>query len=107
MTESDVSAQGLQAVAQDLQLTRSQLQAVTAQINEISLTIEALSTQESSRPVFRAVGNLLLEVDDRKALTKELEDSKSTFKSHAGRLAERESALVSQYEKMAKAFEAQ
>tara|TARA_B100000745_G_scaffold128315_1_gene83653 strand:- start:220 stop:543 length:324 start_codon:yes stop_codon:yes gene_type:complete len=107
MTESDVAVQGLQAVAQDLQLTRSQLQAVTAQVNEISLTIEALSTQESSRPVFRAVGNLLLEVDDRKALTKELEDSKSTFKSHADRLVERESALVSQYEQMVKAFEAQ
>ena len=107
MTESDVAAQGLQAVAQDLQLTRSQLQAVTAQVNEISLTIEALSTQESSRPVFRAVGNLLLEVDDRKTLTKELEDSKSTFKSHADRLVERESALVSQYEQMVKAFEAQ
>ena len=107
MTESDMTAQDLQAVAQDLQLTRSQLQAVSAQVNEISLTIDALLTQESSRPVFRAVGNLLLEVDDRKALTKELEDSKSTFKSHAERLAERESALVSQYEQMAKAFEAQ
>jgi len=107
MTESDMTAQDLQTVAQDLQLTRSQLQAVTAQVNEISLTIEALSTQESSRPVFRAVGNLLLEVDDRKALTKELEDSKSTFKSHADRLVERESALVSQYEQMVKAFEAQ
>ena len=76
MSESDVTAQALQTVAQELQLTRSQLQAVSAQVNEISLTIEALSTQESSRPVIRSVGNLLLEVDDRIALTKELEDSK-------------------------------
>ena len=107
MTESEVSAQDLQTVAQELQLIRSQLQAVTAQVNEISLTIEALEAQDSSRPVYRAVGNLLLEVQDRESLTKELEDSKTTFDSHAGRLAERESALVLQYEEMAKSFESQ
>ena len=107
MTDHSVTAQEMQAVAQELQLTRSQLQAVSAQVNEISLTLEALETQESSRPVFRAVGNLLLEVDDRESLTKELEDSKSTFEIHASRLAERESAIVSQYEEMAKSFEGQ
>ena len=31
----------------------------------------------------------------------------STFDSHAGRLVERESALVLQYEEMAKSFESQ
>ena len=89
MTDHSVTAQELQTVAQELQLTRSQLQAISAQVNEISLTLEALETQDSSRPVFRAVGNLLLEVDDRDALAKGLEDSKSTFETHAGRLAER------------------
>lgn len=107
MTESDVSTQDLQAIAQELQLIRSQLQAVSAQVNEITLTLEALETQDSTRPVFRAVGNLLLEVDDRQALTVELDESKSAFENHAGRLTERESALVSQYEEMAKAFETQ
>jgi len=46
-------------------------------------------------------------VDDREALAKELEESKSTFEIHAGRLAERESTIVSQYEEMAKSFEGQ
>ena len=64
MTDEEVSVQDLQGVAQELQLVRSQLQAVTAQVNEISLTIEALGTQDPSRPVYRAVGNLLLEVED-------------------------------------------
>ena len=54
MTDHSVTAQELQAIAQELQLTRSQLQAVSAQVNEISLTLEALETQDSSRPVFRA-----------------------------------------------------
>ena len=102
-----MTAQDLQAVAQELQLTRSQLQAVSAQVNEISLTLEAFASQDPSRPVFRAVGNLLLEVDDRQSLTDELDESKSAFESHAGRLTDRESALVSQYEGMAKRFESQ
>ncbi|MDP6662255.1 MAG: prefoldin subunit [Candidatus Thalassarchaeaceae archaeon] len=107
MTDEEVSVQDLQGVAQELQLVRSQLQAVTAQVNEISLTIEALGTQDPSRPVYRAVGNLLLEVEDRETLAKELGESKSAFDSHAGRLADRESALVSNYEEMAKSFESQ
>ena len=107
MTDEGVSVQDLQGVAQELQLIRSQLQAITAQVNEISLTIEALESQDLSRPVYRAVGNLLLEVDDREALANELGESMSTFGSHAGRLAERESTLVSQYEEMAKSFESQ
>jgi len=107
MTDEGVSVQDLQGVAQELQLVRSQLQAITAQVNEISLTIEALESQDLSRPVYRAVGNLLLEVDDREALANELGESMLTFESHAGRLVERESALVSQYEEMAKAFESQ
>ena len=107
MTKTDLTAQDLQTIAQELQLTRSQLQAVSAQVNEISLSLEALASQDSSRPVFRAVGNLLLEVDDRQALADELDVSKSAFESHAGRLTDRESTLVSQYEEMAKAFEAQ
>ena len=107
MTDEGVSVQDLQGVAQELQLVRSQLQAITAQVNEISLTIEALESQDLSRPVYRAVGNLLLEVDDREALANELGESMLTFESHAGRLVERESALVSQYEEMAKSFESQ
>ncbi len=107
MTDEGVSVQDLQGVAQELQLVRSQLQAISAQVNEISLTIEALESQDLSRPVYRAVGNLLLEVDDREALANELGESMLTFESHAGRLVERESALVSQYEEMAKSFESQ
>ena len=68
--------------------------------NEISLTLESLSTQDSKRPVFRAVGNLLLEVDDRDKLMKELSDSKATFETHLQRMIERETELRTQYEKV-------
>jgi len=64
------------------------------------LTLESLSAQDSKRPVFRAVGNLLLEVDDRDKLMKELSDSKVTFETHLQRMIERETELRTQYEKV-------
>ena len=68
MSDSEPTAQELQAVAQELQMVRSQLQALSSQISEISVTLESLESQDSDRPVYRAVGNLLLEVSDREAL---------------------------------------
>lgn len=107
MSDDPITPQELQATTQELQLTRSQVQAVASQVNEISLTLDALSTQDESRPVFRAVGNLLLEVGDRETLAKDLEESKVVFESHLERLVKRESALTTQYEEMVKSFEGQ
>ena len=61
---SELDSPDFQALVQELQLVRNQIQTVSTQVNEISLTLESLSTQDTERPVFRAVGNLLLEVDD-------------------------------------------
>jgi prefoldin beta subunit len=94
-----------QALVQELQLHRNQIQTVSTQINEISLTLESLSTQDADRPIFRAVGNLLLEVDDRKKLMKELSESKETFESHLERMIERETELRTQYEKIIDSME--
>ena len=90
--------QDIQALVQELQLARNQIQTVSTQINEISLTLESLSKQDKNRPVFRAVGNLLLEVDNRDDLVKELSLSKETFESHLQRMVERENDLRTQYD---------
>jgi len=95
---SDSGSSDLQSLVQELQLIRNQIQTVSTQVNEISLTLESLSNQDSSRPVFRAVGNLLLEVDDRDELMKELTISKETFDTHLQRMLERETELRIQYE---------
>ncbi len=105
MSESETAAQELQALAQELQMVRSQLQALSSQISEISITVESLDSQEPDRPVYRAVGNLLLEVSDRDALRSELEASRAAFTDHSSKLQERESSLVSQYEELVKSFE--
>ena len=105
MSDSEAITQELQAVAQELQMVRSQLQALSSQISEISVTLESLESQDSERPVYRAVGNLLLEVSDREALRSELDESRIAFIDHSARLEERESTLVSQYEELVKSFE--
>ncbi|MDB3871123.1 prefoldin subunit [bacterium] len=97
---SELDSPDFQALVQELQLVRNQIQTVSTQVNEISLTLESLSTQDTERPVFRAVGNLLLEVDDRDKLMKELSDSKVTFETHLQRMIERETELRTQYEKV-------
>jgi prefoldin beta subunit len=102
---SDIDSPDFQALVQELQLVRNQIQTVSTQVNEISLTLESLSNQDSERPVFRAVGNLLLEVDDRKQLIKELSESKVTFEAHLQRMLERETELRAQYEKVIDSIE--
>ena len=97
--------QDMQALVQELQLARNQIQTVSTQINEISLTLESLSKQDKNRPVFRAVGNLLLEVDNRDELVKELSSSKDTFESHLQRMVERENELRSQYDSIVSSME--
>ena len=99
------SPQDIQALVQELQLARNQIQTFSTQINEISLTLQSLSKQAKDRPVFRAVGNLLLEVEDREELVKELSSSKETFESHLERMVERENELRSQYESVVSSIE--
>ncbi|MCH2441717.1 MAG: prefoldin subunit [Candidatus Thalassarchaeum sp.] len=89
--------QQLQSIVQELQLVRGQIQSLTSQFNEISLTIEALKEQSPDRAVYRALGGVLLEVDDREALAEDLESSKDTIETHIQTLNEKESELRSQY----------
>ena len=99
------NTQDIQALVQELQLARNQIQTVSTQINEISLTLESLSKQDKNSPVFSAVGNLLLEVDDRDELVNELSTSKETFESHLQRMVERENELRSQYDSVVSSME--
>ena len=89
--------QQLQSLVQELQLLRGQIQSLTSQFNEISLTIEALKEQLPERAVYRALGGVLLEVEDRDSLSNDLESSKETIESHLQSLSARESELIAQY----------
>ncbi len=89
--------QQLQSIVQELQIIRGQIQSLTAQFNEISLTIEALNNQSPDRSVYRALGGVLLEVEDRESLANDLASTKETLKTHLSNLNEREEELRNQY----------
>ena len=89
--------QQLQSLVQELQLLRGQIQSLTSQFNEISLNIEALKEQLPEKAVYRALGGVLLEVEDRDSLSDDLESSKETIEAHLQSLGARESELIAQY----------
>tara|TARA_B100000073_G_scaffold121677_1_gene98964 strand:- start:294 stop:593 length:300 start_codon:yes stop_codon:yes gene_type:complete len=89
--------QQLQSIVQELQIIRGQIQSLTAQFNEVSLTIEALNNQSPDRSVYRALGGVLLEVEDRESLANDLASTKETLEIHLGNLNEREEELRDQY----------
>tara|TARA_B100000214_G_C23861316_1_gene578212 strand:- start:299 stop:598 length:300 start_codon:yes stop_codon:yes gene_type:complete len=89
--------QQLQSLVQELQIIRGQIQSLTAQFNEVSLTIEALNNQSPDRSVYRALGGVLLEVEDRESLANDLASTKETLKTHLSNLNEREEELRNQY----------
>lgn len=89
--------QQLQSIVQELQIIRGQIQSLTAQFNEVSLTIEALNNQSPERSVYRALGGVLLEVEDRESLANDLASTKETLETHLSNLNEREEELRDQY----------
>ncbi|MBI87829.1 MAG: hypothetical protein CMB67_02215 [Euryarchaeota archaeon] len=100
-----VTAEEIQSLARELQLVRNQIQTASSQVSEYGITIEALVNQDPERPVFRSLGNILLEVEDRDSLTSELGEAKNSLEDHLNRLIEREDNLREQYEEKASLFE--
>lgn len=103
---NDVS-EALKAVAQDLQTTLAQMQNVTTQLSELTITIDALSSQDPSKPIYRAIGSLLLEVDDRESLKNDLEQTMIAFQEHMDRLSSKETELRQKYDSLVTAYESQ
>ena len=106
MTEEQNTAE-LQKIVQELQIIRSQIQTFSSQSSEYSLTMDSLESQKPHKPVYRSVGNLLLEVDDREKLFQELSESKLNIENHLKLLIEREESLREKYEELVAAFESQ
>ena len=100
-------AEALKRAAQELQATLSQIQNVTTQLSELSITIDALSSQDPGKPVYRAIGSLLLEVEDRDSLKDDLESSMRAFQEHMDRLSSKEGELRSNYDALVSAYESQ
>tara|TARA_B100000945_G_scaffold313905_1_gene310689 strand:+ start:1980 stop:2309 length:330 start_codon:yes stop_codon:yes gene_type:complete len=100
-----VTPDDIQALARELQSLRGQIQTISSQSSEYGITIEALLDQDPSRPVYRSLGNILLEVDDRQSLLSELKSAQEALKDHLARLIEREESIRDKYEEMVEQFE--
>ena len=97
----------IQMLAGQLQNTMQQVQTVDTQIREIQATITALEIQDESRPVYRQIGPLLLEVEDRIVLKDELESSMNTLSEHLLKLQQSETEIRELYEQAINSFESQ
>ena len=106
MTEEQNTAE-LQKIVQELQIIRGQIQTFSSQSSEYSLTVDSLESQSPEKTVYRSVGNLLLEVSNRKELLDELSQSKINIENHLKLLIEREESLREKYEELVVDFESQ
>ena len=86
-------------------MLRSQIQAISSQSSEYKITIEELSKQDPESPVYRSLGNILLEVADPDSLATELKDSQEALNEHLARLVEREESIRKMYEEKTDNFE--
>tara|TARA_X000000368_G_scaffold191980_1_gene151370 strand:+ start:226 stop:546 length:321 start_codon:yes stop_codon:yes gene_type:complete len=106
MSEEKNTAE-LQKIVQELQIIRGQIQTFSSQSSEYSLTIDSLESQSPEKTVYKSVGNLLLEVSNRKELLDELSESKLNIENHLKLLIEREESLREKYEELVVVFESQ
>tara|TARA_B100001564_G_scaffold82622_1_gene66635 strand:+ start:365 stop:685 length:321 start_codon:yes stop_codon:yes gene_type:complete len=106
MSEEKNTAE-LQKIVQELQIIRGQIQTFSSQSSEYSLTIDSLKSQSPEKTVYKSVGNLLLEVSNRKELLDELSESKLNIENHLKLLIEREESLREKYEELVVVFESQ
>ena len=97
----------IQMLAGQLQNTMQQVQTVDTQIREIQATISALEVQNESRPVYRQIGPLLLEVGDRNVLKDELASSMETLSEHLQKIQQSETEIRELYEQAINSFESQ
>ncbi len=91
-------AEKLQNILRDIQATRQQLMTTTSQIREFEVTLDALSNQDNEKKVYRQIGALLFEVEDRKSMEEQLITSIKTLKEHLTLLEKQDDELKKVYE---------
>ena len=95
----------LQNILRDIQATRQQLISTSSQIREFEVTLEALSKHELDKKIYRQIGALLFEVDDRKSMVEQLESSIKTLKEHLNMLEKQDEELKTIYDNMLSTIE--
>lgn len=90
----------LQVVVNEVQSARQQLANLRAQVLELETTLESVKTQPADLALHQQMGGVMVEVSDREALAKELEQTLKALKEHLERFAEREAELLATYDQL-------
>lgn len=89
-----------QQLQQQLQVLASQRLQLEAKLREVENTLQELGKVGAETPVYRSTGALLLRVEDRGALAKELEEQKETLGIRVNTIKKQEKSLGQRYEQL-------
>ena len=98
--------QQYQQLQQQLQVLGSQRIQLEAKLREIDNTLEELGKLPDDSTVYKSIGVLLVQADDRDALKKELDDHKETLTIRVKSIQKQEKALGERYEDLQKKIQA-
>jgi chaperonin cofactor prefoldin len=90
----------LQAVVNEVQSARQQVANLRAQVVELETTVDSVRNQPDHLALHQQMGGVLVEVSDRPALLKDLEETLVTLNEHLARFTEREAQLMATYEEL-------
>ena len=89
-----------QQLQQQLQVLASQRLQLEAKLREVTATLEELGKVKPDTPVYRSTGSLLVRVEDREGLQKELEEQKETLGIRVNTIKKQEKSLGERYEQL-------
>jgi prefoldin beta subunit len=96
-----------QSVQQQIQVTTAQKLQIQAKVKELEMGLKELDKSEGKK-IYKSIGMLLVEVDDKGALKKELEELKESYDLRVKTLERQEKRLSEQFqvlhEQLSKAF---
>jgi len=99
------AAQQLQMVVAEVQAARQQVASLNAQLRELEGTIAAVKNQPEDLARHRQMGTILVEVDDREQLLKDLESTLEQMSVAVSSMGAREAELISTYEQLKQSLE--
>ena len=94
-----------QIVVSEIQSIRQQMAGLNAQIIELTATSDTVTNQPKDLALHQQLGGVLIEVADRDALIKVLDNDIKTLTQHLNRLQSREGELIDSYEELKKVLE--
>lgn len=95
-----------QQLQQQLQTIALQRQQLEISLRETTSTLEELGKVGAETPLYRATGALLIRVEDREAVRKELEERSETLGIRVKTLQKQEKSFAERYEDLSQKIQA-